>query len=104
MSMIIDNLEQFDPKLGLVFGAQMSQKRKIYLYLQKIFVFLSRSTFGCQKCPSRTEAVRMFVILKNVYSKIVSKSVLMYAPMGIEEMFISCALHETLIFFSNRVK
>ena len=69
-----------------------------------MFVVLSKSTFGCQKYPSSTEAGRMFVILKNVYSIIVSKFELcMYAPMDIEEMFINYARNVDFFFKSRKV-
>ena len=68
-----------------------------------MFVVLSKSTFGCLKYPSSTEAGRMFVILKKCLQHNCFEVRTMYAPMDIEEMFIIYARNVDF-FFSNRVK
>ena len=99
-----DNLEKFDPKLGLqsFWCTNVAEKKKIYLYLQRIFVVLSRSTFDCKKYPSSTETGRMLVeIFKKMFTAWLFRS--MYAPMDIEEMFINYARNVDFFFKSRKV-
>ena len=68
-----------------------------------MFFVLSKSTFGCQKYPSSTEAGRMFVILKKKFTVNCFEVRTMYAPMDIEEMFINYARNVDFFFKSRKV-